>query len=134
MQTALPGSAGASLIAGHRDTHFLFLKELRQGDRLFLYAPDDTRVMYRVTATEIVDQQQNRLISDAQGAELVLMTCYPFEALLPGGELRYVVWAEAESRQMFGLESQSRQPIITTLNEADPHFSSSRLPAPGLSG
>ncbi|WP_316368361.1 class GN sortase [Candidatus Thiodiazotropha sp. CDECU1] len=134
MQTALPGTEGASLIAGHRDTHFRFLKGLRQGDRLLLDTPEKSRVMYRVTATAVVDQRQSRLISDQGERELILVTCYPFEALRPGGELRYVVWAEAESRQTFGLESTLNQTIITNLNEADPNISPSRLSASRLSG
>ena len=134
MQTALPGSTGASLIAGHRDTHFHFLKALRQGDRLLLDTPGSARVIYRVTATAIVNQRRSRLVADQGGRELVLVTCYPFEALQPGGELRYVVWAEAESRQTFGLESTLNQTIITTLNEADPNISPSRLSASRLSG
>jgi sortase A len=104
MQTARPGSSGASLIAGHRDTHFRFLKELRDGDRLLVDTPGDAKVVYRVTATGIVHQRQSGLMS-AQGSQgLLLVTCYPFEALLPGGELRYLVWAEAESGETFGLE------------------------------
>ncbi|MES9971334.1 MAG: class GN sortase [Candidatus Thiodiazotropha sp.] len=133
-QTALPGSLGASLIAGHRDTHFHFLKGLRQGDRLLLHTPGDKRVIYRVTATGVVSQRQSRLISDQEQRELLLVTCYPFDTLHPGGELRYVVWAEAESRQTFGLESIAKQTIISTLNEADTNIPPSGLSASRLSG
>jgi sortase A len=97
MQTARPGSSGASLIAGHRDTHFRFLKKLRYGDRLLVDTPGDGKVVYRVTTTEIVHQRQHGLMSGHRGQRLLLVTCYPFDALLPGGELRYLVWAEAES-------------------------------------
>ncbi|MSQ60616.1 MAG: sortase [Betaproteobacteria bacterium] len=30
--TPLPGGAGNSVLSGHRDTHFAFLRELRPGD------------------------------------------------------------------------------------------------------
>jgi sortase A len=134
MHTPAPGGSGVSLLAGHRDTHFRFLKDLRQGDRLLLDTPQNSKVIYRVTETAIVHQRQNRLIADGESRGLILVTCYPFETLQPGGELRYVVWAEAESVERFGLESESDQNIITTVDEADPHISPSRLPAPGLSG
>ncbi|WP_369159532.1 class GN sortase [Candidatus Thiodiazotropha sp. LNASS1] len=134
MQTARPGNAGASLIAGHRDTHFHFLKELRHGDRLVVDTPGTGKVIYRVAATAIVHQQEKWLMSNQGGHGLLLVTCYPFDGLLPGGESRYLVWAEAESRQTFGLESMLSHYIIRSLNEAYPDFSPSRLSAPRLSG
>ncbi len=75
-----------------------------------------------------------RSAADGDNRGLVLVTCDLFETLLPGGELRHVVWAEAESAERFGLESGSDQNTITKHNEADPHISSSRLPTPGVSG
>ncbi|MEW8028092.1 MAG: class GN sortase [Candidatus Thiodiazotropha sp.] len=134
MRTARPGNPGASLIAGHRDTHFHFLKELRHGDRLFVDTPGEGKVIYRVAATAIVHQQEKWLLSEQGSRGLLLVTCYPFDALLPGGELRYLVWAEAESSETFGLESMLSHDIIRSLNEANPDFSPSRLSAPGLSG
>ncbi|MES9993535.1 MAG: class GN sortase [Candidatus Thiodiazotropha sp.] len=130
MQTVAPGGSGSSLIAGHRDTHFRFLKDLQYGDRLLLDTPNENRLIYRVSASAIVDRRQSRLqnLEEGEGRGLILVTCYPFGALLPGGDLRYVVWAEAESGESFGLESLSSHTITTGLNEADPH-----IPSPGLS-
>ncbi|MCM8854320.1 MAG: class GN sortase [Candidatus Thiodiazotropha sp.] len=95
-QTIRPGKIGPSLIAGHRDTHFRFLKELQQGDRVVVRTPGDGQVAYRVTEKAILDQQQSWLMSKEGAQALILVTCYPFDALLPGGNLRYVVRAEAE--------------------------------------
>ena len=49
---------------------------------------------YRVTAMRIVD---TRLTGEAffEGDGLTLVTCYPFDAVVPGGPLRYLVHAEA---------------------------------------
>ncbi|MEW8506504.1 MAG: class GN sortase [Candidatus Thiodiazotropha sp.] len=136
MWTSPPGGSGSSLIAGHRDTHFRFLKDLQSGDRLLLDTPTGRRFSYRVSASAIVDRRQNRLeaVAEGEGRGLVLVTCYPFEAVMPGGDLRYVVWAEAEPGESFGLESKSSHKRITGLNEADSNFSSFGLPASRLSG
>ncbi len=50
-------------------------------------------VDYRVTETEVIDARHARLAPDDGRPALTLMTCYPFDALRPGGSLRYVVTA-----------------------------------------
>ena len=37
--SALPGKTGNCIIAGHRDTHFRMLKDLRKGDEIILQTP-----------------------------------------------------------------------------------------------
>lgn len=91
--SALPGAPGASLIAGHRDTHFHFLRALRTGDRLRLQAADGVWREYTVRATAVVDTGRGEAIAPPEGEALYLLTCYPFEAVRPGGGLRYVVQA-----------------------------------------
>jgi len=91
--TALPGALGTSLIVGHRDTHFRFLAKLNLGERLFVTDRDGRRHAYSVSDTKIIDSRTTKLqLGDAPG--LVLMTCYPFDAVVPGGPLRYLVFAE----------------------------------------
>lgn len=134
MQSAPPGGSGTTLLAGHRDTHFRFLKALRPGDLLLVDTPAHTGLVYRVTSTEVVHSRQDGVIPPLDVPGLLLVTCYPFDALIPGGELRYLVWAQAEPGERFGLESTRNHTGITTLNEADPHNTPSRLPASRLSG
>lgn len=93
--TALPGEAGLSLVSGHRDTHFTFLKDLMPGEALALQDRDGDWVQYRVTATQVVDSRSARLGAPAGGRHLALVTCYPFDSVQVGGPLRYVVFAEA---------------------------------------
>lgn len=90
--SAAPGH-GTAIISGHRDTHFAFLRQLRHDDTLTLDTADG-RYLYRVTTTQIVDARATRLTTDAGADALVLVTCYPFDAVVPGGPLRYVVRAE----------------------------------------
>ena len=94
--TALPGSPGNAVISGHRDTHFAFLRELRISDPLVVEGRDGRRHRYAVQSTEVVDRSQLRVAATTGDARLTLVTCYPFDALRPGGPLRYVVVARAE--------------------------------------
>lgn len=94
-ESALPGTPGATVIAGHRDTHFRFLHELAPGMKLTV---DDgvTNRAYRVVEIRVLDTRTERLSLDGP-ERLVLVTCWPFDALRAGGPLRYVAVAEPVS-------------------------------------
>jgi sortase A len=89
--TAAPGMAGTSIIAGHRDTHFLFLRDLVDGDEIALETAQGHQV-FRVVDTQVVDADSARLVEGDEPV-LTLVTCYPFDSAAPGGTLRYVVTA-----------------------------------------
>ncbi|HVO89737.1 MAG TPA: class GN sortase [Casimicrobiaceae bacterium] len=93
--SALPGSAGNSVLSAHRDTHFAFLRELERGDTLIVETADGTRRHYRVRAMQIADARDIRIPRDSERSRLTLVTCYPFDAVRPGGPLRYIVVADA---------------------------------------
>jgi sortase A len=91
-----PGAPGLSIVSGHRDTSFAFLADLEPGTRIELQRADGGWRAYRVSRVDIVDARRVRLPRIGDGPpRLLLTTCYPFDALLPGGPLRYVVLAEA---------------------------------------
>lgn len=103
--SALPGERGNTVIAGHRDTHFRFLADVRLGDRLTLERPDGRRIDYEVIAADVADARRARIRVDTDEPLLTLVTCYPFNALEPGGPLRYVVTlAPAEAPQVVALQ------------------------------
>ncbi len=87
----LPGSP--RVIAGHRDTHFRFLKDLAVGEELLIQSPQALE-RYRVASKQIVDAQSAAIDGQALGQALVLVTCYPFDALQRGGNQRMVVFAD----------------------------------------
>ena len=87
------GSAGLAVIGGHRDTHFAFLQSLPSGARLQLQLPDGTWRAYRVESIEVVDASTHDLPRLTGAERLLLVTCYPFDALRANGPLRYVVGA-----------------------------------------
>ena len=89
---ARPGSPGLPMISGHRDTHFRFLGDLVVGDELTLdFAGEQLR--YRVERTVIADAREGTIDAPLPGQGLLLVTCYPFDAIRAGGSLRYVVVA-----------------------------------------
>lgn len=92
-QSGLPGNGQTVVISGHRDTHFKFLKALRPGDGIRLDTTHYTQ-RYRVTEARVLDSRVSQLGLGDGSAILLLVTCYPFEALTVGGPLRYVVSAK----------------------------------------
>ena len=86
------------VIAGHRDTHFRALARLAPGDEIVLetVAGPSGGVRsrrYRVTGAVVVDRSRTDFVADAGEPTLTLVTCWPFDAVVPGGPLRYVVTA-----------------------------------------
>jgi sortase A len=91
--SALPGERGNTVIAGHRDTHFSFLRDLEIGESLVLRTVNGTKHLYRVIGTDVVDSRRGSLLLDTDEPYLSLVTDYPFETPEPAGSLRYVVTA-----------------------------------------
>jgi sortase A len=95
--TPLPGEPGNSVVSGHRDTHFAFLRRLRAGDPIVVERRDGRRLQYTVSETLVVDRRDAWVTQEAGDTRLTLVTCYPFDAIRPGGPLRYVVTARLEA-------------------------------------
>lgn len=101
--TARPGEAGNAVLSGHRDTHFAFLRRLREGDAILVERPDGGVRRYRVSAVRVVHRRDTWVASGAfDDTRLTLITCYPFDALRPGGPLRYVVTARLADAAVSG--------------------------------
>jgi sortase A len=92
-ETSRIGERGTAVISAHRDTHFAFLKDVKVGDRISITREDGLVFTYRVTGTSIADWNKSGIDRNAIGFNLVLSTCYPFNAITPG-PLRYLVHAE----------------------------------------
>jgi sortase A len=93
--TRLPGEAGNSAITGHRDTHFRFLARLGTGDDIHLQTVDGSVRLYRVVSRNVVHESEMQVLDDDGESELTLITCFPFQAIAPGGPMRFVVLASA---------------------------------------
>ncbi|MBT8091587.1 MAG: class GN sortase [Gammaproteobacteria bacterium] len=92
--SAMPGETGNMIIAGHRDTHFRFLRDISAGELFGVESPEGVRHVYKVLSADVVDSRRGSLVLDTDVAMLTLVTCYPFDAVSAGGPLRYVVTAE----------------------------------------
>jgi len=90
----MPGEIGNTVIAGHRDTHFRFLRSVEKGELLSIESAKGNKHVYKVLGTHVVDARKGGLVLDTDTSMLTLVTCYPFEAREAGGPLRYIVTAK----------------------------------------
>ncbi len=93
--SSAPGEGGHCMLAGHRDTSFSFLKELRADDILLLEGKSG-KERFQVRTTEIVRAENLYLESEREGF-LTLITCFPFQAVIPNTPDRFIVTAIKES-------------------------------------
>lgn len=90
-----PGEPGLMVIAGHRDTHFTHLKDVRAGARFSVQNSSGAWHRYQVTETKIVHSDDRALI-DSERSRVVFVTCWPFETTDTNGPLRYAVFADQD--------------------------------------
>ena len=92
--TALPGEPGNVGIAGHRDTYFRGLKDIRANDEIQIETiAGITR--YEVDWIQITVPSDVAIVSSATDSALTLVTCYPFHYVGAAPE-RYVVHAHMQ--------------------------------------
>ena len=95
--TPFPGEPGNVGLAGHRDTFFRPLKEVREGDLIRVTTLDGT-FEYRVKWARIVAPEDTYVLN-SDGDALTLITCYPF-SYLGNAPKRFVVHANLNSRNV----------------------------------
>lgn len=89
----LPGEQGNTVFSGHRDTHFTFMQHLQLGDQIVVTATNGKQYRYQVADTTVVNHRETRVTMSGDERQLTLITCYPFRAIVPGGDQRFVVLA-----------------------------------------
>jgi sortase A len=90
--TADAGERGIAVYSAHRDTHFRFLRDVVVGDEIDVTRNDGRMFRYRADATSVVRFDASGINPLSDGYELVLSTCWPFDALTPGPD-RYLLHA-----------------------------------------
>ncbi len=90
--TADAGEHGVAVYSAHRDTHFRFLKDVGPGDEIDITRSDGKTFHYRADYSSVVRFDASGIDTVADGYELVLSTCWPFDALTPGPD-RYLLHA-----------------------------------------
>jgi len=89
--TPLPGEAGNSGIAGHRDTFFRGLKNIHRNDEIQFQSPTGL-FRYEVDWVKVVAPDDLSVLAPSTESALTLVTCYPFYFVGPAPK-RFVVRA-----------------------------------------
>jgi sortase A len=98
--TALPWDQGNGVIAGHRDTCFRPLRNVRIGDEIRIATVRGT-FDYRVMSLEIVQPDDLSVIAPTSTRSLTLVTCYPFNYVGPAPR-RFIVRAWLQNEDAAG--------------------------------
>jgi sortase A len=102
--TALPGEDGNVGLAGHRDTFFRRLRDIRADDEIRLVTPEGVFV-YHVERTRIVNPEDVWVLDPTGHPSLTLVTCYPF-TYIGSAPQRFIVRA--------GLDEPRRTASVAT--------------------
>ncbi|MGX9429691.1 MULTISPECIES: class GN sortase [Bradyrhizobium] len=86
------GERGVAVYSAHRDTHFRFLKDVVIEDAIDITRSDGKTFRYRADRSSVVRFDASGIDPLSNGYELVLSTCWPFDALTSGPE-RYLLHA-----------------------------------------
>ena len=92
--SAQPGTKGTSVISAHRDTHFQVLKTVKPGTLVTLERADGLKQFYEVRETRVLPKPKLSLPSEDGQEHLILVTCWPFDAVVPDTQKRFSVLAE----------------------------------------
>ena len=90
IESALPGTTGNLVIAGHRDTFFRHVHNLRYGDDIYVMRGTQ-RFHYSVFARKVVEPSDMSALATSQEGHLTLITCYPANAIGPAPQRLIVV-------------------------------------------
>ena len=97
VKSALPGQGGKVYLAGHRDTVFIKLKNLKIGEKIEFSTPYGIFV-YEVTGFKIVTPNDTSVLEPTNYETLTLQTCYPFTFIGDAPD-RYIVFTKFVSQQ-----------------------------------
>lgn len=89
----IPGEGKTILLAGHNNTFFNGLQDVKEGD-LVKISTHYGNYVYRITSMKVADYQDSTTYDFSRTDEnLIMYTCYPFDALGFTPQ-RYFVYAE----------------------------------------
>lgn len=82
-RSSIPGEAGNTVLAGHRELFFKNFLDLEVGDDVILNVGDNIYV-YEITSYEVIDPEDADKVFYSNNEDLLVMyTCYPIEAWKP---------------------------------------------------
>jgi len=89
--TAFPGEPGNIGIAGHRDSYFRALKDIRSGDEIGIQTATGLS-RYQVDRVQMLEPSNIAVLAPTAIPGITLVTCYPFYFVGPAPQ-RFVVHA-----------------------------------------
>ena len=92
-ESVLPGKGGTTVLSSHRDSHGIYIKQLQKGDIIKLQDRFKQWHSYSVKDFSILNVKTDVISTVNTEEVLLIITCYPFNALTSGTSLRYVVSA-----------------------------------------
>ncbi len=122
--TARPGERGNMALAGHRDSFFRALRNIKVDDVIHLRTLG-RGYEYLVNSTEVVRAEERRVLDPTGDAVLTLVTCYPF-AYVGHAPNRFIVRARLSLLPAAPLER--RRPRSSCRRAPEPK------PRPGSAG
>ena len=93
-ESFLPHEQKVSIISSHRDNHGIYIKKLQLGDEIRLQDQYKKWHSYIIDDLFIINIQEEKIAMENNDQHLLLVTCYPFDAISSGTPYRYVVSAE----------------------------------------
>jgi sortase A len=121
--TALPGAVGNVVVAGHRDTFFRALRNVRNDDKI-TFTTTAGAYRYQVDAIRKVAPGDVQVLKASAHPTLTLITCYPFNYIGPA-PLRFVVGA----REIGSPEGNGADQLLARQNDGAGQLLASTLPA-----
>ena len=92
-ESKLPGKGGATVLSSHRDSHGVYIKQLQKGDTVKLQDRFQQWHSYTIEDFYILNVKTDTISTTNTKEVLLIITCYPFNALTSATPLRYVVSA-----------------------------------------
>ena len=92
-ESELPGTGGTTVLSSHRDSHGIYIKQLQKGDTIKLQDRFQQWHSYTIEDFSILNVKTDTISTTNAKEVLLIITCYPFNALTSRTPLRYVVSA-----------------------------------------
>ena len=107
--TALPGEVGNIGLAGHRDTFFRRLRDIRAADDIRVVTTTGT-FTFKVNTLTVVSPKDTWVLNPTRTPTLTLVTCYPF-TYIGSAPQRFIVHAVASAS--VPASPGARPPLVT---------------------
>lgn len=92
-ESSFPQDKGTTVISSHRDSHGIYIKNILVGDVIKMQDRYKKWHTYVVEDLFILDVNKENVALSRHDDRLLIVTCYPFDAIRPGTSFRYVVSA-----------------------------------------